>query len=40
MQVNRTKSSVKGCKTLLLRTKILKSSAYINKQKQTKYKMV
>ena len=40
MQVNRIESSVKGCKTLSLRVKQLKSKSNASKQKQIKCKMV
>ena len=40
MQVNRNKSSVKGYKRLLSRTKVLKSNSYTNKHKQNNYKMI
>ena len=40
MQVNRIKSSVKGYKTLLSRTKLLKSKSIASKQNQIKYRRV
>ena len=40
MQVNRIKSSVKGYKTLLSRTKVLKSKSITSKQDQIKCKII
>ena len=40
MQVNRIKSSVKGYKTLLSRTKVLKSRFNTSKQNQIKCKRI
>ena len=39
-QVNRIKSSVEGYKTLLSRTKVLKSKSNTFKQHQINYKMI